>query len=164
VAALTEETAKFLCCFLLKSHQPTITKPYTIVILITSSALGFALFENYGYILSNALNGNVVDLLIEICTRAILSVPLHAITGILIGSKMAQYYIQRASITFKFYSQTIGVPVIIHGFYDIFAFVPILGGYWQAFYAGNVLIVLLGIYLSYKNITLVKSVPELLPF
>jgi len=162
VASWTEETAKFLCCFLLNSHQPTITKPYTIVILITSSALGFALFENYGYILSSALDGDVIELLLQIGTRAILSVPLHAITGVLIGCKMAQHYIQGNSISFKFYAQALGFPVLIHGLFDVCAFMSLFGGYWQSFYAGNILLVILGIYLAYRNISLVKSVPELL--
>jgi len=162
-ASLTEETAKFLCCFLLKSHQPTITKPYTIVILITSSALGFAIFENFSYIITSALKGDIIDLLLEICSRALLSVPLHSITGVLIGCKMAQQYIQGASITFKFYFQTIAIPILIHGLFDVFAFLSLVGGYWQFFISGNIILVLLGVYLAYRNISLVKSVPELLP-
>jgi len=163
VAALTEETAKFLCCFLLKSHQPTITKPYTIVILITCSALGFAILENYGYVLTAAFNGKINTLLIEIATRDLVSVPLHTVTGILIGCKMAQQYIKGDPITFKFYLQSLWLPVLLHGFFDVFAFLGLGGGYYQIAYAGNALIILLGIYLCYKNISLVKSVDQLLP-
>jgi len=159
VAALTEESAKFVCCFLLKGHRPTITNPYTIVILITSSALGFAILENYGYILAAATTGDILWTLLSVGTRAVLSVPLHSITGILIGCSMANQHFE-GDITFKFYLSTIWLPILLHGFFDLFAIVAGLGGYWTSIYAGNVAIVVVGIILSYKRIVAVKGMSE----
>jgi len=158
VAALTEETAKFVCCFLLKNHEPTITMRYTVVILITSSALGFAMLENYGYILSSAATGNFLNTIIAVGSRAVLSVPLHAITGILIGCSIAKLHFETQNqITFKFYLSTIWLPILIHGLFDLFAIAGNLGGFWYVLYAVPVVLVIFGILLSYRRVKEVKE-------
>jgi len=154
-AALTEETAKFLSCFLLKTHEPTITKPYTVVILVTSSALGFAILENYGYILQNAMTGDILMTFLAVLTRALLSVPLHTVTGTLIGCDMAKQHFL-GDITFKFYLSTIWLPILIHGFFDVLAFLGSFGIFW--FYVGNVVLVVGGVILCYQRIQQVKKI------
>jgi len=154
IAALTEETAKFLVCFLLKTHEPTITLPYTVVILVASSALGFAVLENYGYIIQNAISGDILLTLTTVFTRAIMSIPVHTVTGTLIGCDMAKQHFLGA-ITFKFFLSSIWLPILIHGFFDVFAF---LGSYWNAYYVGNVVLVIGGIVLCYQRIQQVKRI------
>ena len=53
-----------------------------------------------------------------ILTRALLSVPLHAVTGVLIGADIAE---KRFGVHSKNYFQIIMKPFLLHGIYDFCA-------------------------------------------
>lgn len=82
------------------------------MLLSLSGALGFAIFENIAYVFSSGK-----DALATAIVRAILAVPLHATTGIIIGCNLAEEKYQGAS---HGYLGTITMPVLIHGGYDFF--------------------------------------------
>jgi len=156
VAAFTEENAKFIHYFCLKKHEPTITHPYSVVILLASFTLGFASFESFWYVISSAITGDVLVIILTLISRSLLSMPLHTITGILIGCHMSKHYF-KDELNCKIYWQALWKPFLIHGAFDVFAFAGSRGEYYQLLYIVNLLIVIGGSWLCFRNIKEVKS-------
>merc|ERR1711871_1540881 len=109
VAAWCEESLKYLVA---KHMEDEARNPYGMMLLSLSGALGFAIFENIAYVFSSGK-----DALATAIVRAVLAVPLHATTGIIIGCHMAQDKFHGG--THGFWG-TIVMPVLIHGGYDFF--------------------------------------------
>lgn len=97
--ALIEELAKFLVVMLGIYRSPEFDEPYDGIIYTVSASLGFAALENACYVIVGGLG---VGLL-----RAVLSVPAHALFGVLMG-----YFIGRA----KFSSPFGRVMLLLAGF------------------------------------------------
>ena len=64
---------------------------YSIVILSTVGALGFATLENVGYVFSDTSTAAFQVAVM----RAVLAVPLHASTGMFIGNNLAINAVER---------------------------------------------------------------------
>ena len=109
VAAFCEESLKYLVA---KHMEPSATNPYGLVLLSLSGSLGFAIFENIMYVFSSGK-----DALATAIVRAVLAVPLHATTGIIIGFNLAEdkYHGKKHG-----FFGTLAMPVLIHGGYDFF--------------------------------------------
>lgn len=156
------ETLKFLLGLLVKRHRPLAKHPYTVVLYVTMGALGFATLENFSYILQSAVTGTFADVLVNAVERAVLSVPMHAITGLLIGSKMATLpQVPTDSPSFNDYLRMVWLPILLHGSFDVIAFVgAILGGWYQFIYL--LLLILLGFggYKAYRDVKDILSLPE----
>eukprot|EP01124_Arcella_intermedia_P018359 TRINITY_DN25307_c0_g1_i1.p1 TRINITY_DN25307_c0_g1~~TRINITY_DN25307_c0_g1_i1.p1 ORF type:complete len:327 (+),score=98.05 TRINITY_DN25307_c0_g1_i1:9-989(+) len=163
VAALTEETLKFTCAFLIRKNQPTITQKFTILALQAVGALGFASLENYGYVVNAASGGDLVETLVSIGSRGLLSVPFHTMTGVLVGYEVAKRHFEEAplnGISFKFYVKAVWLPVLLHGLFDVFAFGINLGGLWNLCFLGPVAITIGGAVLSYFRIKELRNTQE----
>jgi len=124
---------------------------------MASFALGFASFENYFYIFSIALSGNLLLTVMTVISRAILSMPLHTVTGILIGCHVTKHFFKDA-MDCKIYWQALWLPFLIHGGFDVFALVGSWGDYFMLLYIVNIVIVIGGIWLCYIRIKEVKSI------
>lgn len=104
----------------------------------------------------SARTGEAVATLINAGSRAILSVPLHGVTGIIMGATFASWYLPgnakwRPSVGMFF--RSMALPVLIHGLFDTLAFsAGILGGTYQLIYIGNILLLIGSWFLAYRRI------------
>jgi hypothetical protein len=121
VVGVSEEACKYFTFKWIIFHDREFDNTYDGVIYGAASALGFATLENIMYVF---MDDNALSVAIM---RAVLSVPMHAITGIFMGyyfgiSKYRKYnnvqantHPERPAYIFS---------VILHGFYDFIVTVP----------------------------------------
>lgn len=120
VVGLFEEACKYFTFKWIIFNDRDFDNTYDGVIYGACSALGFATLENLGYIF---LNGGGLSVAIM---RAVLSIPMHAVTGIVMGyhfgvTKYRRYnnlqdtHPERKAFMFS---------VILHGIYDSLATLP----------------------------------------
>ncbi len=120
VVGLFEEACKYFTFKWIIFNDRDFDNTYDGVIYGACSALGFATLENLGYIF---LNGGGLSVAIM---RAVLSIPMHAVTGIVMGyhfgvTKYRRYnnlidtHPERKAFVFS---------VILHGIYDLLATLP----------------------------------------
>jgi len=110
VAALCEESLKYYLIQYFPGHAKVV-RTYDIVVLATVGALGFATLENVGYIFSNANKGAFM----VAAMRAVLAVPLHAGTGMLMGLVIAKGVVGEYPTN---YFKVLFFPWLVHGLYD----------------------------------------------
>ena len=111
--ALVEELGKLLIlryyCFTKKDFN----EPYDGIIYAVMISMGFALVENLLYVLGNDESMTIGFM------RMFTAIPLHAACGVIMG-----YYMGIAKMDSKAGLQpfllAIGLPVLVHGFYDYF--------------------------------------------
>lgn len=125
--ALIEEGAKFLYTWYRKSTSDEFLTSYGIVIVALTCSLGFASLENAAYIFHPS--SRLSDAFQTALARAIMSVPLHACCGALIGIGFARRrLIERGQNKDTKKAGFIGFilfwPVIIHGLYDVVLMIP----------------------------------------
>lgn len=118
VIALCEETVKYLVLRWLAVPHHSFNEEYDGILYAVAASLGFAAVENLFYIFMAEGQGLIVALL-----RAVLSVPGHALWGVMMG-----YYIGLAKFTADpqrkraLIRQGLLTAVFWHGLYDFFAF------------------------------------------
>jgi RsiW-degrading membrane proteinase PrsW (M82 family) len=134
VIALAEETCKYLFLRWLVVRHPSFNEVYDGILYGVSASLGFATAENIMYVFSSGADGLTVAVL-----RAVLSVPAHALWGVMMG-----YYIGRdkfAPPPARLMLTTTGVLLAIfwHGLYDFLAFgADVEGNAYQLEFMGGV--------------------------
>ena len=129
---LTEEILKFLALLFYLPTQKRLKK-FDVVIFALFISLGFAVYENFGYVFGSSENSFEIAFL-----RAFTAVPMHIFNGILMGYFFEFYVLSRDR---KFLGYSILLPIILHGSYNFFAFANL-----------NIskAIILIMIFLSYK--------------
>ena len=116
VAGLTEELAKVACLKWVIWRRPEFDERLDGIVYGTRAGLGFALIENVLYLSQSGSAGQFVGMFIG---RALLAIPLHAITAGIMG-----YYAARR----RFDNVGPGIwggmliAVVIHGVYDAAVF------------------------------------------
>jgi RsiW-degrading membrane proteinase PrsW (M82 family) len=115
VIALAEETCKYLALRWLAVRHPSFNEVYDGILYAVAASLGFATLENIMYVM---LGGGLGVALL----RALLSVPGHALWGVIMG-----YYVGRARFAPPPQQRGLvltgwGLAVFWHGLYDFFAF------------------------------------------
>lgn len=156
------ETFKFLVALLVKSYRPIARHPYTVVLYVTMGALGFATLENFFYVAQSAASGSVANVAVNAVERAFLSVPVHTVTGLLIGARMARLpQVPHQQPSFRDYLGLIWLPILIHGTFDLVAFsAPILGGWYQLLYLILPALLGLGGWKAYREVTPLLVLPD----
>lgn len=117
--ALIEEGSKWIMVRFIGYNNKEFDEMYDIIVYSVFVSLGFACFENIGYVFlsGTALTGLAVGVL-----RGILAVPGHACYALYMGyflslaKKAKKENNKSKEIEFKIYS--ILVPTILHGVYD----------------------------------------------
>lgn len=112
--ALVEEFSKWLFTYSIGYKSKEFDHVYDAVVYAVFVALGFATIENILYVLES--NSFVLAIF-----RAVLSVPVHAFCGVLMG-----YYLGLAKTNnnaFKYKFLSILVPVLFHGAFDACIFI-----------------------------------------
>ncbi|MBR6699547.1 MAG: PrsW family intramembrane metalloprotease [Bacteroidaceae bacterium] len=117
-AAIPEEIAKFAVLWFFLRNNPYFDEKFDGIVYAACVSMGFAAFENIGYLFMNKDNFLTVGIV-----RAIFSVPGHLCFGIMMG-----YYYSLV----KFYpnskrhstncAMVLIVPILLHGLYDTMLF------------------------------------------
>ena len=118
VIAFSEETVKYLAIRLLAVPMKSFNEVYDGILYGVAASLGFATIENLGYVMLSHEQGLTVAL-----ARAVLSVPGHALWGVMMG-----YYVGVAKFTDDpqqkraLVRKGLLIAIFWHGLYDFFAF------------------------------------------
>lgn len=112
IAALAEETLKYLAIRRIV-YASLVVDARSLFVYASCGALGFAAAENVIYAVDN--DWTVVVM------RAFTAVPLHMMTGLLMGCSMGRHRFYHGDVNVR---GAFGLPVFAHGMYDIFLFTP----------------------------------------
>ena len=118
MAALVEETVKFLAMRLASWNNRAFNYRFDGVVYGLTAAVGFAIYENVMYVAMYGMETAVV--------RAFTAIPLHAFCGAFMGAIYS--YSKKASIlgnngaSVMYTILALLVPMAVHGTYDTFAF------------------------------------------
>jgi len=118
IAALVEETVKFLAMRLASWNNRAFNYRFDGVIYGLTAGVGFAIYENIMYV---AMYGKETAIV-----RAFTAIPLHAFCGAFMGALYS--YSKKASIlgqggaSVMFTILALLIPMAVHGTYDTFAF------------------------------------------
>ena len=117
VAALVEESLKFLFLYLVTFKNREFNYRFDGVIYAVFMSMGFAILENILYVLSNGFSVAIM--------RALLSLPLHATCGVYMGISYGQQKVrslQQPASMGRVAMACLPMSILIHGFYDFCAF------------------------------------------
>lgn len=122
VVALTEELCKGGLAFGFMWRRREFNEVMDGIVYFGVAHMGFAVMENLGYVLLNA-DGNVVQALMTAFARTTTAVPLHVISGMIMGyhmgvAKFATHWREKA----RHFGEALFLPVLLHGIYDVAAF------------------------------------------
>ncbi|MBQ1423255.1 MAG: PrsW family intramembrane metalloprotease [Lachnospiraceae bacterium] len=117
VVAVSEEGFKYLLMKKAPWNHPAFNCVFDGVVYAVAISLGFALWENIGYVMQFGFGTAIV--------RAVTAVPGHASFGVFMGAlygaaKRASLYGDEVTSK-KLRSQAVLLPVILHGLYDFIA-------------------------------------------
>ena len=118
MAALVEETVKFLAMRAASWNNSAVNYRFDGVLYGLTAAVGFAIYENIMYVAMYGMQTAIV--------RAFTAIPLHAFCGAFMGAIYS--YSKKASIlgnggaSVMYTILALLVPMAIHGTYDTFAF------------------------------------------
>ncbi|WP_250278873.1 PrsW family intramembrane metalloprotease [[Clostridium] colinum] len=116
VASFVEETYKYIILKFLIWKNNNYNEPFDGILYAVYISLGFATIENILYVFNPVIGGMYTAI-----SRAIFSIPAHAIFGVYMG-----YYLSKEKFfKFKIKMFSILVPILIHGLYDLLLFTDI---------------------------------------
>jgi RsiW-degrading membrane proteinase PrsW (M82 family) len=110
---LVEELLKFIVLYLYFPSKNTF-KRYDVVIFALFISLGFAVYENFGYIFSKKYSAIGFEVAF---VRAFTAVPMHIFNGIIMGYFFEFYLLMKNR---KFLGYAILLPIFLHGCYNFF--------------------------------------------
>ncbi|MCR5187107.1 MAG: PrsW family intramembrane metalloprotease [Clostridia bacterium] len=115
---IIEETCKWFFLYIFAYNDKEFDTLFDMIVYSVYIALGFALFENFFYVLGYGVQTGLL--------RAFTAIPLHACCGVFMGVYLgkAKYYeiIKRHRLSFKNKMLAVLLPTVIHGMYDFCAF------------------------------------------
>ena len=117
-AAIPEEIAKFAVLWYFLRKNPYFDEKFDGIVYAACVSMGFAAFENIGYLFMNTENFLRVGIM-----RAIFAVPAHLCFGIMMGyyySLVKFYPNSKRHSTNRF--MVLLVPILLHGLYDMMLF------------------------------------------
>ncbi|HEY3363846.1 MAG TPA: PrsW family glutamic-type intramembrane protease [Symbiobacteriaceae bacterium] len=122
VAALTEEVCKGGLGLAFMWRRSEFDEVMDGIVYFGLAHMGFAITENLGYIFLRS-DGNVVQALMTGFMRTTTAVPLHVVSGMIMGyhigaARFAKNFKTKAKNWFLAFS----LPVLLHGIYDLAAF------------------------------------------
>lgn len=140
IVALTEEFSKYVIIRYFAQPKKAFNEPFDGIIYAVMVSLGFALTENFMYVLSNG-GGTEVAII-----RAFTAVPAHAICGVIMGYFMGKAKFNGKRIADNLIGLTLAI--LFHGSYDFFLFIDFIPGLWL----GAFIALIIGIILARKAI------------
>ena len=121
VAALPEESFKLLVLWFVLRKNPFFDEHFDGIVYAVCIGLGFAAFENVGYIFKSD------EWLSVAISRALLAVPGHYAFAVLMGYYYSVYHFVNRSP--KVVACILLVPVLAHGIYDSLAMSSLINRY-----------------------------------
>lgn len=112
-AGLPEEVAKLFCLWLFLRKNPYFDEYIDGIVYAVCVGMGFAAFENIGYLFSNVDAWREIGLL-----RAILSIPGHFFFAVTMGYFYSKAVFGSPSHRRWNYFLALLVPVLLHGLFD----------------------------------------------
>jgi RsiW-degrading membrane proteinase PrsW (M82 family) len=110
---LVEELLKFTVLYLYFPSK-TSFKRYDVVIFALFISLGFAVYENFGYVFAKKYS----EISFEVAfARAFTAVPMHIFNGIIMGYFFEFYLLKKNR---KFLGYAVLLPIFLHGCYNFF--------------------------------------------
>ena len=110
VAGYTEELFKLVFLYLIVWKSKEFDQHYDGIIYAVFVSLGFAIVENIMYVFDNGFDVAIL--------RAILSVPLHGLCGVIMGYFFALARFSIYNERQKYLLLSFFIPFIIHGLFD----------------------------------------------
>lgn len=143
IVALSEEGSKFLALRFVPYRRKAFDDPFDGIIYAVMVSMGFATLENIGYVLQNGLGTGIL--------RMFLSVPAHATFAVLMGYHVGLAKFDTANRR-RHMLLAIFWPVVFHGTFDFFLFLP--KNEWNGWllFAGAVVSFIVAVKLSLKLI------------
>ncbi len=108
-AAIPEEFCKFLVLVLFCMRRSEFNEPMDGLVYGVAASMGFAATENLLYVAHGGLE--------TAGYRAVMAVPLHGMTGAVMGYYLALARFQPAQRT-HYFAKALVLPVLLHGLYD----------------------------------------------
>ena len=128
-AAFLEETLKFLVITLYCLHLDEFDEPMDAVVYGVAASLGFAVYENWEYVVS-ALNKDGYDHAVLVAViRAISAVLLHALAGVMMGFFLIDAVFGKENHKLNMVLALL-FPVCLHGFYNYILFTDDISSWW----------------------------------
>ncbi|HWI63630.1 MAG TPA: PrsW family glutamic-type intramembrane protease [Symbiobacteriaceae bacterium] len=122
VAAMTEELCKGTLAMTFMWRKPQFNEVLDGIVYFGVAHMGFAITENLVYIFLNS-DGNIVRALMTGFLRTTTAVPLHVISGMIMGYHVGVAKFARSSgERWKNLAQAVFIPILLHGIYDVAAF------------------------------------------
>ncbi|MBK8787421.1 MAG: PrsW family intramembrane metalloprotease [Chitinophagaceae bacterium] len=115
IVALSEEYSKFLAVRILPYRRKAFDDPFDGIIYAVMVSMGFATLENIGYVFQHGFGTGIL--------RMFLSVPAHATFGVLMGYHIGLAKFDTANKS-RHMLLAIFWPVLFHGTFDFFLFLP----------------------------------------
>lgn len=119
VAALTEETAKYLCARRYRRLSTDGIGCRGVIACASASALGLAAAEHVMYVGGYIVQMPLLAALLQGFGRAAVAFPLHVGTTFWVGTRMARLAVLKEPVSV---AKSISVAVLFHGSLDAFAF------------------------------------------
>ena len=125
-AAFLEETMKFFVIIFYCLHLDVFDEPMDALIYGVAASLGFAVIENWEYVLgAESLEAAKYTALI----RSFTAVPLHALAGVFMGFFLMDAIFQKHNRKFYLFL-SLFFPVCLHGLYDLILFSENISDYY----------------------------------
>ncbi len=115
IVALSEEGSKFLAVRFIPYRRKAFDDPFDGIIYAVMVTMGFATLENIGYVMEHGVQTGLL--------RMFLSVPAHATFGVLMGYHIGLAKFEPAKRR-NHMRMAIFWPVLFHGTFDFFLFLP----------------------------------------
>jgi len=119
-AAFLEEMMKFFVIIFYCLHLDDFDEPMDALVYGVAASLGFAVIENWEYVLGASKDGLEVAKNVALI-RSFTAVPLHALAGVFMGFFLMDAVFQKHNRKF-FLFLSLFFPVCLHGLYDLILF------------------------------------------
>jgi len=151
IVALSEEYSKFLALRFIPYRRKAFDDPFDGILYAVMVGMGFATIENIGYVTQHGLGTGIL--------RMFLSVPAHGTFAVLMG-----YHIGLAKFDVanrkKHMRLAIFWPVLFHGTFDFFLFLPKNDWNGWLFFGGALISFIVAVRLSLKLIRRKQSMSQ----
>jgi len=151
IVALSEEYSKFLALRFIPYRRKAFDDPFDGILYAVMVGMGFATIENIGYVTQHGLGTGIL--------RMFLSVPAHGTFAVLMGYHVGLAKFDVANRK-KHMRLAIFWPVLFHGTFDFFLFLPKNDWNGWLFFGGAVISFIVAVRLSLKLIRRKQSMSQ----
>ena len=127
-ASFLEETMKFLILIYYCTHLVEFDEPMDALVYGVAASLGFAVFENWEYVMS-AASESIQYAKDVALLRAFSALPMHALAGVFMGFFLMDSIFEKVNRKLNLFL-ALFFPVCFHGLYDLILFSHNISAWW----------------------------------